>query len=353
MSSPECDAPTARPAARLSRRRLIATSAAIAPVLVTGRPAFARKGATPAATPGATPDANEVAGLVDVGGRSVYREDRGSGGPTVVLEAGYRSPLDVWTTDLISPEAPRTMVRDGVAAFTRTVVYDRPGVAAIIDGVFIPSRSEPVPMPRTAADAVSDLYALLTAAAVPGPYVLVGHSFGGLVVRLFASTYPDDVVGMVLVDALSESVRTGLTADEWAAYERVVSAVPPDLAAYVDLETMDVDASFDQMTAASGRTPLAGIPLTVIPAGLPFGIPEADLTFSPDRLQDAWAQSQGQLAALTGDARHVVATESAHYVQLQQPDLVIEAIRQVVEAVRDPATWSTGRAMTAPWGEPP
>lgn len=344
MSTPRCHDLTTGLATRLSRRRLFATSAALAPVLAVRRPACAQT----SATPGAMPDADDFAGPIDIGDRSLFIESRGAGGPTVIFEAGYRSPLDVWTTDLVSPDAPRTMVRDGVAGFTRTDVYDRPGVAAVIDGVFIPSRSDPVPMPRTAADAVADLHTLLDVVGSPGPYVLVGHSFGGVVVRLFASTYPDDVAGIVLVDALSEFVRTELTPDEWADYAAVVSAVPPELAAYGDLETMDMDASFDQLAEASGRAPLTGVPLTVISAGLPFGIPEADLTFSPDRLQDAWSRSQDQLAALTADARHVVAAESAHYVQLQQPDLVIRAIRQVVDAVRDPTSWRTGSAASAP-----
>jgi pimeloyl-ACP methyl ester carboxylesterase len=64
-------------------------------------------------------------------------------------------------------------------------------------------------MPGTAQDLVSDLHILLQRAHIPGPYVLVAHSFGGIFARLYASTYPEEVVGMVLVDALSESVRSG------------------------------------------------------------------------------------------------------------------------------------------------
>ncbi len=291
--------------------------------------AFAAQEASPVPSP--ADGSGDIAGLFDIGGgRRLYLECTGSGGPTVILEAGYRSPIDVWTTDLVSPDAPRTMVFEGVAAHTRTCVYERPGVAAVIDGTFMASRSDPAPMPRTAADAVADLHTLLDIAGVPGPYVLVGHSFGGLLVRLDTSTFPDDVVGVVLVDALSEYVRSDLTADERASYERVVSATPPEFATYTDLETMDLDVSFDQVTDAAERQPLAGIPLAVISAGLPFGIPAADLTFSPDRLQEAWSASQSQLAALIPGSSLVVATESAHYVQLQQPDLVVDAIIDVL-----------------------
>ncbi|MDQ3657325.1 MAG: alpha/beta hydrolase [Chloroflexota bacterium] len=316
----------------LTRRTILGVTGAALTGVALGTAAH-RIAAAQDATPGEA--AGDVAGLFDIGGgRRLYLECRGTGGPTVILEAGYRSPLDVWTEDLVSPEVPRTMVFEGVSAHSRTCVYERPGVASVIDGVFRPSRSDAVPMPRTATDAVQDLHALLDVAGVAGPYVLVGHSFGGLIVRLYASTYPDEVAGVVLVDALSEYVREELATDEWASYQRVVSAVPPELADYSDLETMDMDASFDQMVAAAGDRPLAGIPLAVISAGLPFGIPEGDLGFSPDRLQEAWAASQNQLAALVPDTPHIVATESAHYVQLEQPDLVIDAVMEVVNAAK-------------------
>jgi pimeloyl-ACP methyl ester carboxylesterase len=174
-----------------------------------------------------------------------------------------------------------------------------------------------------------------------GPFVLVGHSFGGLFVRLYAATWPEDVAGLVLVDALSEAVRDNLSPADWAAYAVTISAVPPELASYADLETVHVNASFDEMTEALADQPLTGTPVYVIAAGLPFGLPEADLGFSPDALQAAWAASQAYLETLTPDARYVVATESSHYVQIQQPDLVISAIEDVTAAVRDPETWAT------------
>ena len=281
----------------------------------------------------------DVAGLVDIGdGRRLYLECHGSGGPTVVLEAGYRSPAAVWTENFGGVPGP--MVFQGVATQTRVCLYERPGVAAVLDGVLVPSRSDPAPMPRTARDVVEDLHTLLDVAGEQGPFVLVGHSFGGLFVRLYAATWPEEVAGLVLVDALSEAVRDNLSPADWAAYAETISAVPPELASYADLETVDVNASFDEMTEALADQPLTGMPVYVIAAGLPFGIPEADLGFSPDALQAAWAASQAYLATLTPDAQSVVATESSHYVQIQQPDLVIAAVSVVLEAVRDPGTWA-------------
>ena len=90
-----------------------------------------------------------------------------------------------------------------VSKFTRVCAYDRPGTPVGEK----PSRSDPVPQPTTAGDAVADLHALLRAAGEAGPYVLAGQSYGGLVVRLYAMTYPEEVSGLVLVDALSEGLQ--------------------------------------------------------------------------------------------------------------------------------------------------
>ena len=129
-----------------------------------------------------------------MGGR-LYLECAGQGSPTVLLEAGFRTRADLWSDDLIQPEAPRTMVFPGVAAFTRVCAYDRPGTATVTeDGCSQAAATRwrcRAPRPSRS----HDLHALLEAAAVPGPYVLVGHSYGGMLMRLYASTYPDEVVG--------------------------------------------------------------------------------------------------------------------------------------------------------------
>src|SRR3954470_4937719 len=152
-------------------------------------PAVAQSATPAVALPTATGD---FAGLVDIGGgRRLWLECRGQGSPTVILEAGAGNDADTWDTAGRAPDSGQTAVLPGVAAFTRVCAYDRPGTILDFDQR---SRSDPAMMPRTAGDIVADLHALLTAAAIPGPYVLAGHSFGGLVARLFAATYPDEVV---------------------------------------------------------------------------------------------------------------------------------------------------------------
>ena len=128
-------------------------------------------------------------------------------------------------------------------------------------------------MPGTAQDLVSDLHILLQRAHIPGPYVLVAHSFGGIFARLYASTYPEEVVGMVLVDALSESVRSGLTPEQWKLYVNFGSTQPPPgLEKYKEIETLDVDTSLDQMEKAKTARPLRRIPLAVLTQGQPFDL---------------------------------------------------------------------------------
>lgn len=147
-------------------------------------------------------------------GDSIF-ECKGTGSPVVILEAGLRNRADIWS---VKPDAGEAVFPQ-VAAFTMVCAYDRPGTTFGTDQF---GRSDPAPMPRT-ADAVTDLHALLGAAAIPPPYVLAGH---------------------LLVDP------------------------PKELAGYKELETIDFDVSFDQMRAASKATTLP-IPVIVISKGKP------------------------------------------------------------------------------------
>jgi pimeloyl-ACP methyl ester carboxylesterase len=324
-------------------------------VLLLGVPLPAVAQSTPAAS-SPTAASGDFTGLVDIGGgRQLWLECAGQGSPTILLEAGFRTRADLWSDDLIQPEAPRTMVLPGVAAFTRVCAYDRPGTTTVTEGTLLPSRSDPVAMPRTADESVHDLHALLAAAAVPGPYVLVGHSYGGMLMRLYASTYPDEVVGMVLVDAFSEGLEEQMTPEQWTAYTEIFQPVPEVLAGYADLEFTDLDLSVAQVREATAAVPLpprpqspgVPFPLVVLSRGQPMAMP-ADLPggLTGEGLERAWTAEQDRLAALLPDARHVIASESEHYIQLQQPELVIAAVQQVVAAVRDPSSWATSTPST-------
>jgi pimeloyl-ACP methyl ester carboxylesterase len=273
----------------------------------------------------------DFTGRVDIGGRKLYVKCRGTGRPSVILESGLRVRSDDWSENTVKP--PATSVLPGVTAFTHVCAYDRPGTSF---GPNAPSRSDPVHMPRTAKDAVADLHALLHAAHMPAPYVLVGHSTGGLIVRLFASMYPKEVAGLVLVDALPERLKTLMSPAQYATFIRLNTERPPELKTYRDLETIDLDASFAQMRQAAAAKPLRPMPLVVLSRGRPVALPATVPAGFSAALEWAWRTEQERLAKLVPNAQHVVAGRSEHYIQLQQPDLVIRAIRRVVDRIRHP-----------------
>jgi pimeloyl-ACP methyl ester carboxylesterase len=270
----------------------------------------------------------DFAGYVGIGdGRRLYLECHGSGSPTVILEAGLRSRSDFWSER--TDETVGQTVFPGIARFTRVCAYDRPGTTL---GTTDFSRSDPVPMPRTARDAVADLRALIKAAPIPGPHVLVGHSTGGLIVRMYASLYPKRVEGLVLVDALSEFLRRGLTPDQLAAYDELNNGPLPGLEQYTDLEQILFRPSFEQMTRIARRHPLPRMPFVVISRGLAFPLPDglpAGLT--TDVVERAWRESQENLATLLPRARHRIAERSQHYIMFSQPRLIIRSVRWVVD----------------------
>ncbi len=276
------------------------------------------------------------AGLVDIGGgRKMYSKCSGKGSPTVVLVGGLRASADDWEIS----DKSKPPVFTGVGKFTHVCAYDRPGTPVGEK----PSRSDPVPQPTTPKDAVADLHALLSAAGEAGPYVLVGHSYGGLIVRLYASTYPKEVSGLVLIDALTEGLQDAETPEQWPIQRKLIEGdVHEGVALYPALERIDVDRSFNQIRAAP---PLRSIPLVVLSADRPWG-PQVPAMIAEGKLATeipsdfgyvtdaAQKKAQERLAKLVPNAKHITNTNSGHEIHKEQPQLVIDAIHEVVEAVR-------------------
>jgi pimeloyl-ACP methyl ester carboxylesterase len=241
--------------------------------------------------------------MVDAGGHQLAVLAAGEGGPAVVLEAGLSGTAELW--EKVFPE---------VSQFTRAVAYERAGLG----------RSERGPKPRTARRVAGELRAALRGSGVAPPYVLVGHSFGGFYVRVFAAEYPDEVAGLVLSDATEENYLDGfetLYPNEWRAWRGAREAELKE-ASQGELDEEEAwDAIVEEARAA---WPLPDVPVVVITA---MRVPEGETSES----MQFWLKMHEAFVRRVPNARHVVTYDSGHAIPAERPDLVIEAIRGVVD----------------------
>jgi pimeloyl-ACP methyl ester carboxylesterase len=308
--------------------------------------------------------------LFDMGGHRLHFLAEGESGPAVVFESGLMSTVLSWKG--IQPE---------VAKFARTVCYDRAGLGW----------SEPGPLPRDAEQIAVELRTLLQRANVPPPYILVGHSFAGLTTRVFAARYPDEIVGLVLIDPVVPSewhpasehnqqrIRTGARILRRAAALCRVGAL-----------------RFVSLLLLAGIKPIADPLVRLMSKGAPKGdgttrsplfwnLPAAERSMAPvfwvlpkftntiasqlENLPRSAAQvaASGKLrdipvtvisAANTPPGRqveqaafaqsfpmgkHMMANRSGHWIMEDEPELVLQAISDVVEQLREPRL--TGEAV--------
>jgi pimeloyl-ACP methyl ester carboxylesterase len=285
----------------------------------------------------------DFAGPVHIGGdRKMYMECRGKGSPTVVFVSGAGDRTETWSKTLDPSEQA---VLPAIAETNRVCAYDRPGTyLAVGEEDFEPSRNGPVPQPTTLQDAVADLHALLSASGERGPYVVVGHSMGGAISRLYTSEYPQDVSGLVLVDYTPYEARTALTDEQWG-YWKVLLGSPSEeaLALYPDLERFDHQRNLEQVLAAA---PLWPMPLIVLSSDEPYDLtPFVDDGTLPADVADefdvflfrAILEARADLVSQVPGARHITDTDSGHYIHQEQPQLVIGSVREIVEAARKKA----------------
>jgi len=248
-------------------------------------------------------------------------------------------------------------VQPEVAGVTQVCSYDRAGMGW----------SDAGPRPRTGSRIASELRALLRGAHVPGPYVLVGHSSGGLHVRLFASSHPDDVAGIVLVDAAHEDAsrrmppQGGGQGDSrftlylhafltvvgyarldgiWFARAGEFSPEARRLANGIKQRTewpfaYASESLASEETAAEVRRTrhVLDVPLMVVTKGRYAGIRRLPAD-TQERIKQTWQELQTDLVGLSPLGAQVVASNGDHYVQFDQPEVVIDAIETVVTAAR-------------------
>ena len=238
---------------------------------------------------------------VNVGGHGLQLLVGGQGSPAVILEGGFGTGIASWSR-----------VQKDVAAFTQTVSYDRAGLG----------QSDPGPRPRSAKQIATELHAALQKSGVKPPYVMVGHSFGGIYVRVFADMYPKEVVGMVLIDPSQESFN------DWPGKNQPdrLKAAESNIAKAgegVQAEFAAVDTSYSQARVA--KVP-AGIPLTLLTA--------TEDESMPAEARKVWIEKHKEWLATVPGSKHIVVEKATHFIQAQQPGLVIEAIKQVSKQLR-------------------
>ena len=238
---------------------------------------------------------------VDVGGHGLQLLVGGQGSPAVIFEGGFGTGIASWSR-----------VQKDVAAFTQTVSYDRAGLG----------QSDPGPRPRSAKQIATELHAALQKSGVKPPYVMVGHSFGGIYVRVFADMYTNEVVGMVLIDPSQESFN------DWLGKNQPdrLKAAESDIAKAgegVQAEFAAVNTSYSQARVA--KVP-AGIPVTLLTA-------TEDETM-PAEGRKVWIEKHKEWLATVPGSKHIIVEKATHFIQAQQPELVIEAIKQVSKQPR-------------------
>lgn len=242
-----------------------------------------------------------IAAKFDVDGHRMRYQQKGKGSPVVVFDAGLGDAHESWR-----------WVWPRVTEFTRVFLYDRAGLG----------RSESGPAPRTSSRMVDELHALLQGVGTPPPYVLVGHSLGGLNVRLFASRYPDEVAAIVLVDAtplaFPDREHELRSAESITRSETLLALIPEGTR--LELESTRLSAEIVRR-----EEDLPAVPVYVLSSTRPEEDP---------RFRDAWIAMQKDLARTVSADRHVLTDQSGHYIHYDEPQLVIEAIREAVDVVR-------------------
>ncbi|HEY3887040.1 MAG TPA: alpha/beta hydrolase [Caulobacteraceae bacterium] len=279
--------------------------------------------------------------LIDIGGRRLHVLAVGQGQPTVVFESGGGGGSAV--QDLV--------VQRLVSAFARAIIYDRAGLGW----------SDPPAPGRSFLERAGDLHALLQAMGETPPYVIVGASFGGLTARAFHFRYPDEVAGMVLLDAAEERkyfptmarmrawhedeltteagraasgelrrhaeplVRRarGFSEAEKGWLLDILSRPGHFLAALEELSA--IDATPPEMQVAGGFGRLGGKPLIVLSADKP-------ITGATAVWQEGAAEAQARLAALSSNIAHITGVGLGHSIALEHPALVVAAIEAVIKA---------------------
>ena len=233
---------------------------------------------------------------VDVGGHGLQLLIGGQGSPAVIFEGGFGTGIASWST-----------LQKDVAAFAQTVSYDRGGIG----------QSDLGPKPRSAKQIATELRAALQKSGVKPPYVMVGHSFGGIYIRVFADMYPREVVGLVLIDPSQESFNDWLTKNQ----PELLKAAQSNIAKAgegVRAEFAALDTSYAQARVAKVPEDLSVVLLS-----------STEDESMPAEGRKVWIEKHREWLATVPRSRHIIVEKAPHFIHAQQPAMVIDVIKQV------------------------
>lgn len=299
--------------------------------------------------------------MIDIGGYKLHAYCSGEGKPSVILDAGFSCFSIVW--ELVQPR---------IADFTHVCSYDRAGLGW----------SDTSPLLRTSANMVKELHLLLEKQETPKPYILVGHSFGGIIMQLYANTYPDEVFGLVLVDSshellIEKSAEFAKSSYQFLPYgqsylhkflyacnmeafanfigirlhymyslvKNGIATIPTELRARFCARLFSIRALWTQAQEAQhigeshrqlaqSRSSFADKPIIVISRGKAID----DKTdhkkmhlYLTHAHEAVWHTLQKNLAAKSSRAQHIIATQSGHTILWAEPELIIAAVKTLVD----------------------
>jgi pimeloyl-ACP methyl ester carboxylesterase len=274
-----------------------------------------------------TTQAADFAKVFPVDGHGVYVHCLGRGSPTIVLISGAGVSSAAWdyvgdpTNSASPPKKSPEAVEPELAKVARVCSYDRPGTTGFDDS---PSRSTAVSQPTTAQGDARTLHDALRVAGVSPPYLLVAHSWGGFIATTYERLYPSQVRGMVLIDPGSQYLQTVLPPEVWNAWMQAIAASGSKSPA---AEQPDYPSS---IAFLSTLPPAKKVPTVVLTSDKPIdflGIGDAP-TYHPH-----WVQAQFLLARSLG-GKQVTNTDSGHFIQTENPSLVIAQTKTVLRRLK-------------------
>lgn len=248
---------------------------------------------------------------LDLGGYKLYINCEGpisKATPVTIMDAGLGNSSESWLS-----------VQAKIAEFTRVCIYDRAGLG----------NSDPTIHTQNTTQIVLDLHNLLARAGITGPLVLVGHSLGGINVRLYASMYPKDVVGMVLVDSAHEEQFARMDA---LIPEEIMKQFPPSAREIISNEKMDFTENSERSARLANWH--ADIPLIVLTAANAKPDPPGPLAYLGPKFEQIRQELQQDLVHRSPRGKQIIATRSGHFIHHDEPELVVNAIREVIDATR-------------------